>query len=44
MKTTQKIVTNLINKNMFSLKAGSLRQDGWYLGLTNLCQNAHSTE
>ncbi len=43
MKTAQKIVNNLINENIFSLKVTSL-QDGDYLGITNLCHNTHFTE
>ncbi len=30
MKTTQKMVNNLINENIFAFKVSSLRQDGGY--------------
>ncbi len=43
MKTAQKIVNNLINENIFPLKVSLLRQDGWYLGITNLFQNVNFT-
>ncbi len=36
MKTAQKIVSNLMNENILPLKVSTLRQDGWYLGITNL--------
>ncbi len=39
MKTAQKLVNNLINENIFSLKDNSLR----YLRVTNLCQNTYFT-
>ncbi len=41
MKTAQKIVNNFINENIVAFKIRSLRQDVWYLGKTNLCQNTH---
>ncbi len=28
-----------MKENIFPLKINSLRQDWWYLGITNLCQN-----
>ncbi len=43
MKTAQRIENNLTNENIFPLKVRSLRQEGWYLGMTNLCQNTHFT-
>ncbi len=43
MKTTQKIVNNLINKNIFPLKVSSLIQDWWYLEITNLCKKIRFT-
>ncbi len=39
MTTAQKVVTNLINDKIFPLNAGLLKQDDWYLEITNLCQN-----
>ncbi len=39
MKSAQKIVKNLIYKIIFLLKVSSLRQDVWYLGVIDLCQN-----
>ncbi len=41
IKTAQKTINNLINKNIFHLKVSSLRQDVWYLGITNLCKNTY---
>ncbi len=41
MKTAKKIVTILSKGNIFPLKVSSLREDGWYLTITNLCQNTH---
>ncbi len=41
MKAAHKIVNYLINENIFFLKVCKLRQDVWYLGKTNLCQNTH---
>ncbi len=45
MKTAQKIVSNLVNENIFSLNMLKLiiRQDGWYLGITYLYQNTDFT-
>ncbi len=37
IKTAPKIINNLIMENLLPLKVSSLRQDGWYLGITNLC-------
>ncbi len=34
-KVAQKIVYNLINENILSLKVSLLRQSVWYLGITN---------
>ncbi len=42
-KTVQKIFNYLINENIFPLKISLLRQDVWYLGIPNLCQNTHFT-
>ncbi len=41
MKTSKKIVNNLIYENIYPLKLSSLRQEGWYLGITNLCKNTY---
>ncbi len=43
MQTTQKIVNNLMNENIFLLKVSLLRQASCYLGITSLCQNTHFT-
>ncbi len=40
MKSAHKTVNNLINENIIPvnmLKAIELREDGWYLGIINLC-------
>ncbi len=41
MTTTKTIVNNLITENIFPSKVSSLRQDVWYLVITNLCQNTY---
>ncbi len=43
MKTAQTNVNNLINTNIFPLKVSRIRQCGWYLGITKVCQNTHFT-
>ncbi len=42
MKTAQKVVNNLMNENIFPLKVISIRQGGWYLGITNLVKTHFS--
>ncbi len=39
MKNSEKIINNLINENTFHLKVSSLKQDGYYLGISSLCKN-----
>ncbi len=43
IKTAQNIANNLINENIYPLKINSLRQDWWYLVITNLYKNTHFT-
>ncbi len=39
MKAAQNIVNNVINENTFFTTVILLKQDGCYLGITDLCQN-----
>ncbi len=36
-QTAKKTVNNLKNENIFPLKVSWLSQDGWYLGINNVC-------
>ncbi len=43
LRVSWKLHNNLINENIFSLLVSSLRQDMWYLEITNLFQNSYFT-